>query len=350
MSTRATHTLLLLTVDTEASMAGVRPLSPETMVYGRVAGGTYGIERIMDCCEARGMRATFFVSVLEALHYGEDHARRMCATCLDRGHDAQLHLHANWWSGDFARKRLTDYSRDEQAAALAAAVDIYRRACNAEPVAHRAGGLWLNESMLEALAEAGIPLDASVAAGLLPYEVGEGVSAPSVPRRLGSIVEVPVTTFRQVPLGRWTPMRHFDINADTLSELCFVVDRAVEQGVTAVSLLMHSFSFVGRNADSTRFWPAAADLAKFERFLDYVAARDDVEVVTLRELAERVGDEPSLLDGPDFAPTAGFVRTYFRSWQRFDAGWKNRVVAVGLPAAAVALAAAAWCLLRWIFS
>ena len=160
------RTLLLLTVDTESTMAGVQPLPPEAMVYGRLAAGVYGIERIMDCCEARGLRTTFFLSTLEALHHGEDHVRRMAATVLDRGHDAQLHLHPNWWRGDFARKRLTDYSLDEQRTVLAEAVAAYRRACGTEPLAHRAGGLWLNHDTLRALAEAGIPLDASVARNL----------------------------------------------------------------------------------------------------------------------------------------------------------------------------------------
>ncbi len=342
------RTLLLLTVDTESTMAGVRPLSPETMVYGRVAGGVYGIERIMDCCEARGFKATFFVSTLEALHHGEEHVRRMCATVLERGHDAQLHVHPNWWKGDFARKRLTEYSFDEQRTVLGLAADTYRRACGCEPIVHRAGGLWLNVDTLRALAEAGIPMDASVAPGCNPYRLG--VEPPTVPRRLGDIVEVPVTTFHQVRLGRWAPMRTFDLNADTLSELCFVVDRAVEEGVAAITLLMHSFSFVGRNRDSTRFWPAGGEIGKCERFLDHVAGRNDVKVVTCRQLAERLDARPELLDGPDFAPTAGVVRTYCRSWRRFDAGWKNKAVALGLPAVALGLAALVVGLLRWLLS
>ena len=57
-------TLLLLTVDTESSMVGTTPLPTEQMVYGRVDGETWGIERIMDCCDARGVKATFFVSTL----------------------------------------------------------------------------------------------------------------------------------------------------------------------------------------------------------------------------------------------------------------------------------------------
>jgi hypothetical protein len=143
-------------------------------------------------------------------------------------------------------------------------------------------------------------------------------------------------------------MRHFDINADTLSELRLVVDRAVAEGVTALSLLLHSFSFVGRDRDSTRFWPATGELHRFERFLDGVAGRADVKVVTFRELAERLAARPDLLDGPDFTPTAGLVRTYQRSWGRFHAGWKNRALALGLPAGIVGLAALAALALRWL--
>jgi len=138
-----------------------------------------------------------------------------------------------------------------------------------------------------------------------------------------------VTTFRQMRLGSWSLRRNFDINADSLAELRYVVSRAAAEGVAAVTLLMHSFSFIGRNGDSTAFWPEPGEARKFEAFLDWVAAREDVEVVTFRELAERLKAEPSLLDGPDFAPTAGVLRTYGRSWARFHTGWKSKAFALG---------------------
>jgi len=341
-------TLLLLTVDTESSLAGVRPLPPEKMVYGRVGGEAWGIERIMDCCDARGLKATFFVSTLEELHHGEDHVRRMCATVLERGHDAQLHLHPNWWKEDFARKCLCDYSFEEQLEIFELARAAYRRACGADPVAHRAGGLWVNADSLRAMAAVGIPIDASVAPGYHPYDLGEGVEVPNVPRRVGEIVEVPVTTFAQMRLGGWAPRRNFDINADSLSELKFVVDRASAEGVGAVSLLMHSFSFLGRDREGTEFWPAAEEVGKFERFLDHVAGHDRVEVVTFRELARRLADDPGLASGPDFCPTAGVARTYRRSWERFGTGWKSKAFALGLPAAVLGLVAAVIGALWWL--
>ncbi len=341
-------TLLAITVDTESTMAGVRPLPPEVMVYGRVGGGVYGIERIMDCCDARGVKATFFVSTLEALHHGDDHVRRMAACVLGRGHDAQLHVHPNWWRGDFARKRLTDYSFDEQAEVIGLGKEAFRRACGHDPMAHRAGGLLANADTLRAVEANGIMVDSSVAPRYHEYELGAGRAEPTVPRRLGGVVEVPVTTFAQVRLGGWTLSRNFDLNADSLGELRFVVDRAVRQRAPVVTLLLHSFAFVGRNRGSTEFWPAAAELRRFERFLDFVAGRGDVEAVTMRGLAARLATEPGLLDGPEFAPTAGLGRMYWRSWERFGTGWKSKALALGLPAAAAGAAAGLVGLVRWL--
>ncbi|NQT86608.1 polysaccharide deacetylase family protein [bacterium] len=335
------RTLVLLTVDTEASMAGLRPLPPEAMVYGRVDDQTLGIERIMDCCEARGMPATFFLSALEARHYGDDHVRQMAAMALERGHDAQLHVHPVWLPESEGRKALTDYDASGQRAAIEAAAGIFRRTCEADLVAHRAGGLWANADTFTALEALGIPLDSSVALGYHHYDV-PGVA--NVPRRIGAVAEAPVTAFAQMRLGPWQTLRNFDINPDTVSELTFVVDRAVAAGVTAVTLLMHSFAFVGRNADSSRFWPALGELRKFERFLDALAARDDVEVVTVSELARRAAAEPELLAGPDFLPNAGVGRTWLRSCERFGASWKNKAFAVGLPLAVAAAAS----LLVWM--
>jgi len=350
IGTPPARTLLLLGVDTEASMAGVRPLPPEAMVYGRVGGGVWGIERIMDCCEARGVRATFFVDTVEALHYGEAEVRGWCSTVLERGHDVQLHLHPVWLGGAFAHKPLTSYGWEEQRAALAKGIELFRVVCGHEPLVHRAGGLWANADTLRALAAVGIGIDASVAPGYHDYDLGEGVAAPNVPRRLGGLVEVPVTAFAQMRLGGWSLMRNFDVNADSQAELRVVVARAAAEGVAAVSLLMHSFSFIGRNRESTEFRPEPGEARKFEAFLDWVAARGDVEVVTFCELAARLDAEPALLDGPDFAPTAGVVRTYGRSWERFHTGWKSKALALGLPLAAAGLAALLVASIWWLAS
>ena len=127
-----------------------------------------------------------------------------------------------------------------------------------------------------------------------------------------------------------------------------MVDRAAAEGVTAVSLLLHSFSFVGRNQDSTRFRPLHPVVRRFERFLDHVASRGDVAVVTTRELAAQFAARPELLDGPAFAPSVGLARTYRRSWEHFGASWKNKALALGLPALAIAAAAGLVGALRWL--
>jgi len=337
-------------VDTEASFGGLRPLPPETRVWGRLAGGVWGIERIMDCCERRGMRATFFVNSLEALHYGEDHIRAVCATALGRGHDAQLHVHPIWLGGPYRHKALTSYGHAEQRAAIERARDIFVRAAGAEPLAHRAGGLAINADTLRALASLGIRYDASVALGHCDYALGGGAAPANVPRRLGPVVEVPVTTFAQVRLGPWAPRRNLDLNACSLSELLFVVRRAAEDGAAAVSLLMHSFSFLAWDRELSECWPAEAELHKFERFLDAVAAHPGLEVVTFRGLVERLEADPALLDGPDLEPTSGLLRTYRRSWERFGSGWKSKALALGLPLGLAALAAAAIGVVWWLTS
>ena len=274
----------------------------------------------------------------------------MCSAILERGHDAQMHVHPNWWKNDFARKWLTDYSLDEQRELVRLAKEAYVRACGTEPVAHRAGGLLVNADLLRAVAEHGIGIDASVAPGYRPYDLGAGVAEPTVPRRIGSLTEVPVTTFTQLRLGRWELGRNFDINADSLAELKFVVDRATAQGVAAVVLLMHSFSFVGRAPDGSRFWPAPREVRKFERFLDYAVAHDGIEIVTFRDLAGRLAADPGLLDGPEFRATSGVARTYLRSWERFGTGWRSKAFALALPLAAAGLAAALVGAVCWLAS
>jgi len=344
VTTAPGKTLLLLTVDTEASMAGLRPLSPDAMVWGRLEGGAWGIERIMDICDAHGFKATFFISTLEALHYGDDHVRSIAEAVTARGHDPQLHVHPIWLGERFGEKALTAYDLEGQKAAIGRAAEYFRRLCGREPLAHRAGGLWCNAATFQALAEVGIRLDSSVARGYHDYPLAD--EPPNVPRRLGPVAEVPVTVFAQLKVGRWVSWRHFDINACTLAELRFVVEAAAREGVAALCLLMHSFSFLRRGKRGQVAGPAPEEARKFDRFLDQVAGRPDVEVLTFHELAERLDSNPSILEGPDFVPVSGPWRTYCRSWQRFGASWKNKAVALAPPAAAAAAAGAIWWLSR----
>jgi len=321
ISRTAEKTYLLLTVDTEASMYRGKPLPISKMVYGEIGGEEYGIARIMDICEGYGVKATFFVSVLESLHFGEGIIKEVCEKIYDRGHDVQLHIHPNW---KYDRMFMWEYSLNEQVEIIKDAKEIFFKCLGKYPIAHRAGGLAADYNTLKALKENKIPVDSSFALGYPFCKLNSGFPAKNALCNSEGVLEVPITTFSQLKFGSFKSYRNFDINADTLSELKYVVKSAKRRYLRVVTLLMHSFSFLTRNKDRTEFRSNLKDLKKFELFLKFLKNDSDIKVITFKELYNLYTQNPELLEGKDYLPHTGIIYTSLRACKRFNASWKNK--------------------------
>ena len=330
-------TYVLLTIDTEASMHIGKPLPIAKMIYGDINGKQYGISKIMDICEQYGFKATFFVSVLESLHYGEEHIKKVCKSIYNRGHDVQLHIHPNW---KYDYRFMWEYSVDEQTSLIKEGKELFHSWIGEYPIAHRAGGLAANRATLIALERNGIPVDSSMVRGssfcklegVLPTQNAICVS--------DGVIEVPVTSFTQIKLGDLKLYRTLDINADTLSELIHVTKAAKKKGIRTVNLLMHSFSFLTRSKDRTKFKPNLADMNKFERYLKFLKNEPDIEVITIKDLYNLYSSNPKALDGIDYVPYSGFIRTFARIFKHFRISWKNKLLVFLIFAAIIIILSA----------
>lgn len=315
-------TYVLLTVDTEASMYKGRALPISKMVYGRVDGQEYGISRIMDICEMHGFRATFFISVLEYLHFGEEAIKEVGKNIYKRGHDVQLHIHPNW---KYDRRFMWEYTLAEQIEIIRDAKEIFFKWLGKYPIAHRAGGLSANYNTLKALKENKIPIDSSMAFGYSFCKLNHKLPIKNATYISEGILEVPVTSFSQLRFGPFKSYRNFDVNADTLNELIYVIKSAKRKGLRIVTLLMHSFSFLTRNKDRTKFWPNLKDLKKFELFLKFLKNDSNIEIITFKDLYHLYTRDLGLLEGEDYLPHTGIVYTFLRACERFKTSWKNKL-------------------------
>ena len=330
---------LLISVDTEGSSFRGRPLPLEAMVHGRLDGEELGIGRIMDLCEARGIQATFFLSSLEYRARGENPLREIAQCISERGHDVQLHTHSDWSHG---RRTLCELNPQEQREAIAEAQGKLTEWLGTAPIAHRAGCLSANDDTLRALADLNIKIDSSQAFGFVEDRLAGGQSPRNAPYVAHGVLEIPVTSFKQIGVGAWSLYRTLDINADSLWEIKHVLREGQRRGLPAAVLLMHSFSFVRRSADRTKFRPNWQDLRRFERLLDWVVRQPGIEPVTCGNLWARHEQTPDvLLAGVDVMSRTGIARTYCRAWERLHMGWRNQAAAFA-PAGAVCAGAAYW--------
>jgi peptidoglycan/xylan/chitin deacetylase (PgdA/CDA1 family) len=324
---------VLVTVDTESFTRG----TPEAQIWARAANGEeFGIRRIMDLLERRGMRGTFYVNVYEAERVGTEAIREVIRSIDARGHDVELHTHPHDRYGVFKVSRA---SPEKQREILAWGKAFIEEVIQRPVVAHRAGAFAANRDTIEALAAVGIPIDASLSSAWDECDLARQVPSPNQPFRLGGVLELPATHFVQARLGRRKFLRMVDIEACSLRELKSVIRQARRAGVSSVNLLMHSHSFLrdGR--------PRRAPLRRLERLLDFLAAQPGVVVETTREFAAR-RDGPSLVPPAPrpFEPCTGWALTYLRCVESAATGWMNAVVAFVPP---VAIAAAGGLLWHW---
>ncbi len=218
-----TKTYLIISVDTEADIRKGRIIPISKMVYGKVNGEYYGITRIMDICEKYDCKGTFFVSTFESHVLGEDEMKRACQEIYKRGHDVQLHTHPKWITNE---RFMWNHSLEKQEELLKDGKEKIKKWTGENPVSHRAGGFGADHNTLLALKNVGISVDSSNIGS--PYcKLNKAKFSGNIVRvSEEGIIELPVTRFVQFKLGSLQPEKPFDINANTLSELKFVVSAA----------------------------------------------------------------------------------------------------------------------------
>jgi len=326
MKNKSNKLYVFLTIDTEASMHKRQPLSPDLMIYGKIGGQQYGIPWIMKGCNRFGCKATFFVSALEAVHYGEAMVKEVCDTITAAGHDVQLHIHSGWRN---KTKFLWENSFEDQLALIKEGADILKRITGNHPIAHRAGGLGADMNTLKALAQTKISIDSSMYHRGPYCRLWQDFPTVNALNRAEEVIEVPITQFDQLGLGRWKSYRTFDINADILPELKSVIQQAKQQNLRTINLLMHSFSFVHRSPDRSSITPNFMDMKRFENLLSYLSEDPEIEIITFKAFYDRYQNKLLEINGADYLPRTGIGYTLLRSARHFNRSWKNRITVFG---------------------
>lgn len=336
-------TRLFITVDSEVCVYDPAVDTPDTQIWGATRDGmNYGITFIMDELASRGWTCTFFLNVYDSELWGEQAIAEIARTILARGFDLQLHTHVYG--------EMSVHSFKEQCRLIREGSDRLQEWTGIRPIWHRAGNLSANRDTLRACAAEGFVGDSSYLYGwpqcaqigatsgwrtssTALYADSEETRLRNQLRDCEGVLEVPVTTFRTLPVLR--NYRHLDIDACTFQELISIVRQAVKKNVSPVVLLMHSFSFVRRT--ECGYVPHDANIRKFRRLLETLKVMHDVSIETVCTLRE------PLFDSPEF--TTGLVLTYHRAWAHFNRSWKHKLIAL-LPLLLSGVVMGLWILCR----
>jgi len=299
MRSAAGRTEVLITVDVEFSIAGAlthpgvhAPLWEEP-VHGRVDGRSEGLGFVIETLAAAGLPATFFVEALNHRYFGDAPMASVCRQVAAADQDIQLHLHPVWTCFEHGRRNggvVDDACAGRGATAMEAllreGMASFARWGVAPPVALRTGGLSVDPAVHEAMRRVGMRVSSSVGIAIaMPREPGLRIATGR--RRLGDVIEAPVTSFGDWRLPGRRHLRPLQVSACSAREAIAVLDAARRDGIGTLVLLTHPFEYV--KADGFRYARMRANRVNQRR---------------LRAICAHVAARPGEFDAIDFATAA----------------------------------------------
>lgn len=275
------RTKIIITIDTESYAQGMVPI--EADIYGEIGRERYGVEKIMDLCDAHNFKATFFVDVLEHHLFGKTALSRLCRCISDRCHDVELHSHPNLIPGNPFRF-MCHYDLATQKDIIREGKELIGEWTGKSPVAFRAGSYGANLATIRALAETGFKLDSSYFTFHRNCELSRELNNryKNMVFDIEGVTEIPVTVYKLLDTFLYEDYSKIDINACAREEICYIIGQLAGK-VEVLILFLHSFSFLQWNGKMKRFIPDGYCLEKFDYILKAIAQRSDVRVVTMEE-------------------------------------------------------------------
>lgn len=290
---------LLISIDVEAFPRRATEAPVDRLIWGRHPDGESGLLAMMRIAEKHAVPLTMYLDFAESDLHGA--ALIDVAKEIDRrGHDLELHCHAEfipesvWQAAGIRRAGLSVANERQCGVILDYLCDHYGRACSSPPVSYRGGAYRFNASMIRALAARGIRV-------LSNYNA----SRPDVqPLRKGLLRQFYWSNgCLELPISHMPANRLHASGGDTLVPFNFNVSSLdsperlksfldafyASQPADVAVLMMHSWSFGklpgGQSEYYDFFLPDFVE--RFDNFLELI--RNDVRVVTARDIARRVG-------------------------------------------------------------
>lgn len=290
----------MITVDVEAMPMRAGSNHVDTLIYGKIGGGEYGIGKIMDIADKHNVEVTFFLDFAECELYG-DEIINVGKYIVSRGHDLQVHCHYDllkdvvgkepwgghenyysWYKNDKDSKIMIDYVTEQ-----------YIRCTGKMPVAYRGGEYRFDVPILKALKEKGYKAD-------LSYNCIRPLILPANKQFLfeNGLAELPIgilpdkkpLNFNYCALEPKSP-EDFDSIIDEYNKL---FDEYYEYyGMDAVAtVLMHSWSFLHSFEPSPSGFmdkPNDVLVSFFDCFIE--ALKDKVEFISVSEALRQMSSE-----------------------------------------------------------
>ena len=249
---------VFITVDVEMSIGGafadksLKPVGADKRVYCKIKDSNYGIPLIIDILGKFGLKATFFLEVLNMHYFGMHEMENACRYLLRNEQDVQLHIHPNYLNFlepyPPTERRFSDlmanYSLEEQTKLISEAKGLLQSYSGNNITAFRAGCFGANLDTLTALKNNGFLIDSSYSRTHLQTSCFLDHSVVNDLIRIEDIYEFPITHFWEKSYIRKPRLMPLDINGVSGRECIAAMEQTPASGPSCVTIILHSFSFV----------------------------------------------------------------------------------------------------------
>jgi peptidoglycan/xylan/chitin deacetylase (PgdA/CDA1 family) len=297
---------LILSCDSEAVPIFAPNKHVDRLIWGNFPEAPYeaGIGKIMDIADEFGIKIVFFHDVLEQHSYGEE-TGRAARYIVSRGHDLQLHMHAEFLPEEFWARfgrqaptwSMNFYNAEAASHLMEHGVELFQKMVGFKPLAYRAGAFRYNAPILQALVKCGIPLSfqyypASALKSSFPYGFDAGILP--VFKWSNGVVEVPLTMY-EYPHPRQHPFRYCALDLNQMpggvQQAHGMLQQFWDNGpqFNVAVMLLHSWSFLQKNELGHPVWKDDSLVKLFSDFLKGLAP--DVQIITATELLTKISQK-----------------------------------------------------------
>lgn len=310
---------ILLTIDTEGHR-GNTPVAE--WIYGKYKGKEYGINKIMDICDALNIGASFFLDIAEAWTWGDKVIRQIGTTILNRNHDLQMHLHPDHFTKS-NRLFLHNYNYEEQRQILQTCLDKFIQLFEYKPIAFRAGKYGANYDTLNILSGLGIKQDFSMFYNQKWCDLNNPPFTINNLKKYKNLIEVPVTVFKSFDIFGIRRFEAISIDSISPAEFKKFFKKIIEKNKPRIIVLMlHSFSFIkmDKKGDIKRIDKSA--IKRTKKILKILSQKNNISFITTSELWQKIKENNLLNDKVDFIPEIKnkflqYLFTFRRAWGIF---------------------------------
>ena len=292
---------LMLTVDTEALPNRARDNHVDRLMWGRHENGTAGVKEMSEITAEFGGRMVFFVDLCGA-YQNKEKVIEVAVWLDSRGQDVELHLHPEYlpkeyWNDtpyEWKPKLLNVYEEknsDKEYFLLKTFADELSAAIGRKILSFRAGSFRWNKVTIETLKRLDIPMSfnntqAAMALKQCPY-----ASPLQCPFKWSNgIIEVPVTEKNFFPKFSDNWWVRFQYPLCSLvryrPKWCSFIPYSVSAGDDFLVCLMHSWSFLYRNAEGYEYYKNDRRMEEYRNMIRKMSR--DFDIIDSRELYDLI--------------------------------------------------------------